>query len=203
MIPREVPDRRIAELGKNTHVRCPTSTVESHTLRTPHADLVVVLGGRIWLVPVQVAGFGPEDDGIAGSRAGGGMAVWQYAMWGFFGGFAVDGLDFAGAIRRVGGWPWRQPGNPGPLEFGVSVLIRVGVAGGLTAAAASTDQVSGPFGAVAVGVSAPLLIQQLARQVPVTNAPAEAEATTSSTGGPQSASDPQPGDVQAGNENAS
>jgi hypothetical protein len=100
------------------------------------------------------------------------MNAWQYAIWGFFGGFAVDGLEFAGAIRRVGGWPWRQEGEPGLLPLAISVLIRLVVGAGLAAASGSTGQVSGPFGAVAVGVAAPLLIEQLARQVSLEPTPA-------------------------------
>jgi hypothetical protein len=96
------------------------------------------------------------------------MTGWEYAFWGFFGGFAVDGLEFAGAIRRVGGWPWRQPGEPGLLPYAVSVAIRLVVGAGLAAAAGTTGQISGPFGALAVGVAAPLLIEQLARQIPLT-----------------------------------
>lgn len=30
----------------------------------------------------------------------------EYAVWGLFGGFAVEGLDFIGAIRRSGDWPY-------------------------------------------------------------------------------------------------
>lgn len=92
-------------------------------------------------------------------------------MWGLFGGFAVEGLEFAAAIRRVGGWPWLQPGEPGPFPLAVSVLIRLAIGAGLATAAGSTGQVSGPFGALAVGVAAPLLIEQLARQVPLTMPP--------------------------------
>lgn len=130
------------------------------------------------------------------------MTAWQYATWGLFGGFAVDGLEFAAAIRRVGGWPWHQPGEPGPLPFTISVLIRLAVGAGLAAAGGSTGQVSGPFGAVAVGVAAPLLIEQLARQIPLTQALPVATATASAGGqaAPTQVSeadlDLQPGDVQ-------
>jgi hypothetical protein len=96
------------------------------------------------------------------------MTAWQYALWGLFGGFAVEGLEFRGAIHRVGGWPWRRPGEPGPLAMLVSVLIRLLVGAGLAIAAGTTGQVSGPFGAIGVGVAAPLLIEQLARQVRLT-----------------------------------
>lgn len=52
------------------------------------------------------------------------MTAWDYAAWGLFGGFAINGLEFAGAIRRVGGWPWHRLGGPGPLPLAVPVLIR-------------------------------------------------------------------------------
>lgn len=95
----------------------------------------------------------------------------EYAAWGLFGGFAVEGLEFAGAIRRTGGWPWRQRGEPGPLALGISVLIRLAIGAGLAVAAGTTGQVSGPFGALAVGIAAPLVVEQLARQVPLQTAP--------------------------------
>jgi hypothetical protein len=89
------------------------------------------------------------------------MTGWQYGMWGLFGGFCVEGLEFVGAVSRTGDWPWRQRGEPGALQLMVSVLIRLAISAGLAAAAGSTHQVSGPFGAVGVGVAAPLLIEQL------------------------------------------
>jgi hypothetical protein len=131
------------------------------------------------------------------------MTVWEYVMWGFFGGFAVEGLEFAGAIRRVGDWPWRQPGEPKPLPLVVSVLIRLAVGAGLAAAAGSTGQVSGPFGAVAVGVAAPLMIEQLARQLPPAAAAGAVPAATSTgqpapTKAPEGTLDSQSDDVQTG-----
>jgi hypothetical protein len=81
----------------------------------------------------------------------------EYAVWGLFGGFAVEGLEFAGAIRRTGTWPWRQPGEPGPLPLAVSVVIRLAIGSGLAAAAGLAGQVNGPFGALAVGVCSALV----------------------------------------------
>jgi len=94
------------------------------------------------------------------------MTGLEAAAWGVFGGFAVEGLEFTRAIRRVGGWPWSRPQEPGPLPLATSVFIRLLVGAGLAAAAASAGQVQGPFGALAVGVAAPLLIEQLARHAP-------------------------------------
>ncbi|ASO19562.1 hypothetical protein FHR81_000760 [Actinoalloteichus hoggarensis] len=99
------------------------------------------------------------------------MGGWEYAIWGLFGGFAVEGLEFSGAIRRTGDWPWRSPGEPGPLPLLASVVIRLGVGSGLAVAAGITGQVSGPFGALAIGVAAPLLVEQITRALPATAPP--------------------------------
>ena len=98
------------------------------------------------------------------------MTGLEYAAWGLFGGFAVEGLEFAAAIRRTGKWPWRKRGEPGPLPLLTSIVIRLAVGAGLAAAAGEASQVSGPFGALAVGVAAPLLVEQLARQIPLSPA---------------------------------
>ena len=96
------------------------------------------------------------------------MIWWQYACWGAFGGLSVEAIQFYGAIRRNGKWPWKIKGEPGPLPLLVSVVIRVGVGLGLALAAGQTGQVSGPLGAIAVGVAAPLLIEQMSKRVALT-----------------------------------
>ena len=95
------------------------------------------------------------------------MTWWEYAMWGGFGGFSVEAIQFYVSIKRHAKWPWKVKGEPkaGPLI--ASVLIRVSVSYGLTWAAAETGQISGPIGAIAVGVAAPLIVEQMARRVPI------------------------------------
>ena len=97
------------------------------------------------------------------------MSWSQYALWGAFGGLAVEAVQFLGALRRTADWPWRTPGEPSPGPLVASVVIRVGVGLGLAAAAGETGQIAGAFGAIAVGVAAPLVIEQMARQVPLSN----------------------------------
>jgi hypothetical protein len=92
---------------------------------------------------------------------------WQLALWGAAGGLMVEAIEFYGAIKRTGSWPWKQRGEPGPLPLVVSVVIRIGVGLGLTWAAATTNQVVSAFGAVAVGVAAPLLLEQMAKNVAI------------------------------------
>lgn len=101
------------------------------------------------------------------------MSLWQAALWGAFGGIAVEAIEFYGAIRRTGTWPWRQKSEPSFAPMAFSVIIRVGLGAGLAAAAAGSMQVSGPLGAMAVGVSAPLVIEQMSRQIPVSSIPSE------------------------------
>jgi hypothetical protein len=50
--------------------------------------------------------------------------------------------------------------------FLLAVAIRLGVGAGLAAAAGSSGQVAGAFGAVAVGVAAPLIVEKLYQQIP-------------------------------------
>jgi hypothetical protein len=125
----------------------------------------------------------PQD--VAGPATVEDMTGLEFTAWGLFGGFAVEGLEFSAAIRRTGRWPWRQPGEPGPLPFAISIIIRLGVGAGLAAAAGMADQISGPFGALAVGVAAPLVVEQLARQVYLTESLTQ-DGGTSDTAEPRS-----------------
>jgi len=89
------------------------------------------------------------------------MDVLEAAMWGGIGGFVVEGLQFAAAIRRVGGWPWRWTSEPRPLPFAVSVLIRLAAGAGLASAAGASEQVTTAFAAFSLGVAAPLVVEKI------------------------------------------
>lgn len=57
---------------------------------------------------------------------------------------------------------------PGEVSFGaylVSVVLRIGIGTGLAAVAAATGQLTDALGAFAIGVSAPLLVERLARAI--------------------------------------
>jgi hypothetical protein len=101
----------------------------------------------------------------------------EAALWGLLGGACVELLEFAGALRRTGRWPWRVKGEPGPAALFVSVVIRVGVGAAVTAALGASDQINTALAAFAAGVGAPLLIEQMARQLPRSRTPAESPAT--------------------------
>lgn len=103
--------------------------------------------------------------------------LWIYALWGLFGSFAVEGLEFAGAIHRTGGWPWLQKGEPARLPMLASVIIRLAIGAGLTTAVAASHQISGAFGAVTIGAGAPLIFEQMLRHTGSVADPAQRTAT--------------------------
>jgi hypothetical protein len=92
------------------------------------------------------------------------MGMWAAAIWGLAGGLCVEALDLYTRIRGPR-FSMRRPG-----WYMISVLIRVGAGAILAAAAAGSHQVTGPLAALGLGVGAPLVIQRLAKEVPVTDA---------------------------------
>ncbi|MGW7528852.1 hypothetical protein [Streptomyces sp. NPDC054783] len=104
------------------------------------------------------------------------MTGLEAGLWGLFGGFAVEGLDFVDAVHRLRRVPWRaSPDDPlpeaGPWAFAVAEIIRLVVGAGLAWAATDTHQVSGPLGALAIGAAAPMVLGQLSRALPLTLPP--------------------------------
>jgi hypothetical protein len=99
------------------------------------------------------------------------VSLIAFALWGALGGLAVEALQFQAAIRRAKDWPWKMKGEPSPLILAISVVIRVLLGAGLALSAAATGQISGPIGSIAVAISAILIVEQLAKQVPLDEPP--------------------------------
>ena len=108
------------------------------------------------------------------------MTWLEYAAWGAFGGAAVEGLQVYSAIRNGGKWA-----SPSPWPFAISVVIRLFIGAGLAAAFGQSGQFIGPLGAIMTGISAPLLIEQLAQSQLVKLEGSSGEANT--LGGPPDA----------------
>ncbi|WP_414939682.1 hypothetical protein [Amycolatopsis sp. cmx-11-51] len=91
------------------------------------------------------------------------MNVWAACVWGMGGGLVVEMLELYRAVRRAGGLPWRvDPDHePHPPALLLAAFIRMGIGGVLAAAMASGGQIGGGLGALATGIAAPLLIDQL------------------------------------------
>jgi hypothetical protein len=95
----------------------------------------------------------------------------EAALWGVGGGFAVEGLDLYGAVRRHGCWPWRArgPREVGAVGYFVAELVRLVIGSVLASALAESSQITTAFGALAVGVAAPLIVERLTRAIPLTD----------------------------------
>lgn len=92
------------------------------------------------------------------------MEWWTACLWGLVGSAAVEALELHRAIQRVKGFPWKMPDEVPLAPYLVAVLIRNALGTGLAAAFGSSGQIAGPLGAIAVGVAAPKIVEQLLRQ---------------------------------------
>jgi len=95
------------------------------------------------------------------------MNLWEAALWGLIGAAAIEAWDLYGAIHRLKGFPWKFDGEVALAPYLVSVLLRVLLGVGMAVAFVASGQADGPVGAVAIGIAAPKLLEQLARQAVV------------------------------------
>jgi hypothetical protein len=94
------------------------------------------------------------------------MKLVEAAIWGVTGGFASGLVSLSAAIVAAKfHWPWRYGGGefwPRVFVTGVGIVL-----GGIVAAAAHT-QITGPWPALIMGVSAPSVIRGILSGVDVT-----------------------------------
>lgn len=83
----------------------------------------------------------------------------------------MEGLDLYAAVRRRGCWPWRArgPREVGAAGYFVAELFRLVIGSGLAWALAESRQITTAFGAIAVGVAAPLIVERLTQAIPLTD----------------------------------
>jgi hypothetical protein len=92
------------------------------------------------------------------------MQVVEAAAWGLAGGTAAGLINLAAAIKAAGfHWPWREEGELGPRLFVTAVALVVGV---IVSTAAHT-QVTGPWPALVMGISAPSVVRGILSGVEV------------------------------------
>jgi hypothetical protein len=98
------------------------------------------------------------------------MEWWELGLWGLFGGFIVDGLEFWRLVRNNRGvWPVQYRS----FASLAAEIVRLIVGAGLAIAFGKSGQVTGAIGAVAIGAAAPLIVEKLAQQVPSLPTPPE------------------------------
>lgn len=92
------------------------------------------------------------------------MAIWQACLWGLLGAALVEGLELYQAIHAEGGFPWQFRGRLKLGPYLVALLVRLGLGAALAAVFAASHQITGPIAAVTIGIAAPKILEQLARQ---------------------------------------
>ncbi|MFJ3229164.1 hypothetical protein ACIPJS_38245 [Streptomyces sp. NPDC086783] len=119
------------------------------------------------------------------------MELWEGMVWGAFGGFAMESLDFIIAVRRWRRLPWcvgartlspdrgaapdrrqHQPPQelavPGVLAYGLAGVLRVTMGCGLSATVVSTSpQAASAWVAVLTGAAAPLILEKITALMPL------------------------------------
>jgi hypothetical protein len=92
-------------------------------------------------------------------------------MWGLFGGFAMEALDFITAVRRHQRWPWIDAegrSRPGPLAYAIAVVLRLAVGAGVACAGAmSVPHLNAPWLAMGLGAAAPVVLEKLTSLIPL------------------------------------
>ncbi|MFH9355045.1 hypothetical protein [Kitasatospora sp. NPDC017646] len=97
------------------------------------------------------------------------MSTWQACLWGLLGSALIEGWDLYTAIHSAGGFPWKKRGKIRLAPYLVAVVIRVGVGAALAAVYSASNQIEGPLAAVTVGIAAPKILEQLARNRPTSD----------------------------------
>ena len=92
------------------------------------------------------------------------MLPWyEFAFWGFFGGVAVDGLEFWRRVKANNGdWP---PELRTKWVL-IAECIRLCTGAGLAVAFGLSGQVTSQLSALAIGTAAPLILEKLSQQLP-------------------------------------
>jgi hypothetical protein len=106
------------------------------------------------------------------------MVWWVGALWGLLGGALIEIFDLYTEIRRRHALPWqgqgrgrgsnRRPrGQPSAFIYTLASTLRLMMSCGVTAVAGASSMISAAWVAVATGISAPLILERLAKQVPL------------------------------------
>ncbi|MFF7984763.1 hypothetical protein ACFZDK_37575 [Streptomyces sp. NPDC007901] len=95
------------------------------------------------------------------------MQWWQASLWGAAGALLVEAADLAQVLQVKNKLPWKVRGGPPRDIYLLASLLRTGMGVGVAAVLVVFGQVSGGFGAVLAGMTAPKIIEGLRRQTAV------------------------------------
>lgn len=92
------------------------------------------------------------------------LQLWEVAVWGVFGGIAIDGIELVKVIRAHGG---NLPPDVRHWPYWFAEFLRLAIGGGFAIALNDAGQINGAFGALAVGAAAPLIAEKLSQTLPL------------------------------------
>jgi hypothetical protein len=95
------------------------------------------------------------------------MSLLAACLGGVVGAGAIEISELYGAIRSAKDFPWRRAGEVplGPYLFSVILRLILGI---IAAAVCASAGPLGTLGAVAAGIAAPKLLEEIGRHAPVT-----------------------------------
>ncbi|WP_019870445.1 hypothetical protein [Salinispora oceanensis] len=93
------------------------------------------------------------------------LSTMESALWGLLGSFIVEALELGAALRRAKTLPWKRPDEPGLPAYLASVVLRLAAGAGLAALIGADGRLASPLAAGLLGITAPLLIEKVLRQV--------------------------------------
>lgn len=93
------------------------------------------------------------------------LELWDAFRWGLLGTVLNEGWQLLRVIESTGRFPWARPRRSRQRQgtYLTAVFIRIGLGVGVAVAIGASGQICGPMGAVAVGIAAPKIIQELSR----------------------------------------
>lgn len=96
----------------------------------------------------------------------GSLEVWQACLWGMLGAGLVEASEMWRLHRHMQRFPWTANGKAQVKPYMVAVGLRFFMAGGISAGYAAAGQVAGSMAALTLGITAPMIIQQIADTPP-------------------------------------
>ncbi|MGQ0574416.1 MAG: hypothetical protein ACT4RN_09450 [Pseudonocardia sp.] len=102
------------------------------------------------------------------------MVWWAAALWGLLGAGLVEAFDLYPEVRRRRALPWRErgsrrrdPARPSARIYTLASSLRMVMGTGVAAAAGASNMITIPPVAVTVGIAAPLIIDRMTKQMPL------------------------------------
>jgi hypothetical protein len=92
-------------------------------------------------------------------------SLYVAGLWGLAGAGAIEASELYGAIRVCKDFPWKRPGELKLSIYLVTVVLRLALGAFAAVVCAATGPLGGA-GAVAAGIAAPKLLEELGRHAP-------------------------------------